>query len=459
MASPFWPRPLFRRASKASLPPSSPQQRTRRPSQARKLCFEQLEDRTMLSAPAPLTNVWQTPVNSQGNSTVSQLGDANLVSRTSSFLGGTFDGGVHVGGIEHTPVGSYGAEGHLNISGRAGLDWNTFLTAGAVAARYNEVLSQNYVEPTVFDQIVTFAPQSGTAVRYTSGGPSGTSFATTSPSYGFSSSLNFGLHAKLGAHFAVVDTVGGETSFGGDLHIPLASLNYNNDQQLKLFSLSLGSGISGIVANTLAGLSYGLSEYPIPTRLHMSFDAHNLDFTQTVWEQAIPGKLGPYADPSGAVNAASPFLASAGFQLGSLEEKFPTITVSSSSAQADGSLTASADVNVADLNLQLGVLASSILGEPPVATTFEIKVAGTKLEFTPISFQFSPALDIGQSARIVPINYLTYHFQDTTAHNPMNVDVFLNGVDQGVVSSVRYRPGIDTEGVRFQGTPIRVVPS
>ena len=138
---------------------------------------------------------------------------------------------------------------------------------------------------------------------------------------------------------------------------------------------------------------------------------------------------------------------------------FLVLAIISSSAQADGSLTASADVNVADLNLQLGVLASSILGEPPVATTFEIKVAGTKLEFTPISFQFSPALDIGQSARIVPINYLTYHFQDTTAHNPMNVDVFLNGVDQGVVSSVRYRPGIDTVGVRFQGTPIRVVPS
>jgi hypothetical protein len=134
--------------------------------------------------------------------------------------------------------------------------------------------------------------------------------------------------------------------------------------------------------------------------------------------------------------------------------------VGSSSPQADGSLTSSADVNVADLNLQMGALASSILGLPPAATTFEVKVAtGVKLDFTPVSFQLSPALDIGQSARIVPINYLTYNFQDPATGNPMNVDVLLNGVDQGPVSSIRYRPGIDSLGVQFfHGNRIKVVP-
>src|SRR5262249_50871944 len=154
-------------------------------------------------------------------------------------------------------------------------------------------------------------------------------------------------------------------SFGGDLNVPLFSLNDNNDQQLKLFGIPLSSGLSGIVANQVVGVNYGLTENPIPTRLHLSFDAHNLDFKQTLWEQVIPTKVGPYID------SITPFLQSAGVELGSLEEKFPNITVNSSNPQADGSLTASTDVNVTDLNLEMGALASEILDLPPVATTFQ----------------------------------------------------------------------------------------
>src|SRR5262249_1746711 len=142
-----------------------------------------------------------------------------------------------------------------------------------------------------------------------------------------------------------------------------------------------------------------------------------------------------------------------GLELGSLEEKFPTFTVGSSSPQADGSLTASTDVNVADLNLEMGPLAAPILGPlGPIASladTFQIKVGDAKLELTPLSFQLSPALDIGQTARIVPTNWLTYNFQDPSTGNPLSVDVLLNGVDQGLVTSIRYRPGIDTLGVQF----------
>ena len=42
------------------------------------------------------------------------------------------------------------------------------------------------------------------------------------------------------------------TSFGGNVSIPLFSLNNNNDQQLKIFDLPVTSGISGGVANAVA---------------------------------------------------------------------------------------------------------------------------------------------------------------------------------------------------------------
>src|SRR5262249_36007352 len=122
MASAHWFGKLFRRTPQASAERRSPGQAGHR-GRAAKLCLELLEERTLLTAPAPFNHVFT------GNG--SQLGDSSLVSTTyGSFLGASFSGGASVGGIEHTFVGDFGAEGHLNISGTAGLDWDTYLTSG-----------------------------------------------------------------------------------------------------------------------------------------------------------------------------------------------------------------------------------------------------------------------------------------------------------------------------------------
>jgi hypothetical protein len=201
--------------------------------------LELLEDRTVPSAPAPFTSLF--------SGSAGQLGYNQTAGSVSTFLGDTFDKSASVGHISHTIAGSYGAEGNLDISGRAGIQFDASVNSGSVAAQFNETLNQNYVEPTMFNQVVNFAPGSGTGATYVSSGANGTGFSTTSPSVGASASLELGLHTTLGAHFALVDTFGGETSFGGNLSIPLFSFNHNNDQQLKLFSRLLKNDLTGMV--------------------------------------------------------------------------------------------------------------------------------------------------------------------------------------------------------------------
>src|SRR5262249_20386761 len=138
-----------------------------------------------------------------------QLGYAQSAGSISTFLGDTFDGKASAGHIYHNLLGSFGAEGHLDIGGMAGIQFAASVDSGTVDARFNEILNQDYVEPTMFGQVVNFAPGSGTSVRYLSSGSNGTGFSTTSPSVGASASLELGLHATLGAHFALFDTVGG----------------------------------------------------------------------------------------------------------------------------------------------------------------------------------------------------------------------------------------------------------
>jgi hypothetical protein len=431
--------------------------------------IELLEDRSLPSAAAPFTSLF--------SGSAGQLGYSQTAGSTSTFLGGTFDGKASVGKIHHTLAGSFGAEGHLEISGRAGVQFDASIDSGSVATQFNETLNQNYVEPTMFGQVVNFAADSGTAVTYATAGSNGSGFSTTSPSVGASASLELGLHTTLGAQFALFDTVGGETSFGGDLSIPLFSFNQNNDQQLKLFNVSVSSGLSGQLVNGLAGLNVPLLDEPVPTRLHVSIENHNLDFTQSVFLEAYPppAQLTPQALTleGQPVNAVTELLGganantlknsfAAGIELGSLEEKVPQITLASSGVQPDGSLLASTAVNVADLNLEMGPLAGLLLGQPALEglSTFRIRLTpGVHVDLTPISFQLTPALDIGQTASIAPVNTLTYQFYDASTGNLLSPDVVLNGQDQGHTNTISFRPGIDTLGVRYEGTPIRVVPT
>jgi uncharacterized repeat protein (TIGR01451 family) len=432
--------------------------------------IESLEDRSLPSSPNPVTSLF--------SGSGGQLGYDQTAGSVSTFLGDSFDKKSSSGKIVHNLLGSFGAEGHLEISGTAGIQYDASVNSGTVAAQFKETLNQNYVEPTTLKQVVNFAPGSGTGATYLSSGSNATGFSTTSPSVGASASLDLGLHTTLGAHFALFGTFGGETSFGGDLSIPLFSFNQNNDQQVKIFSLPVTSGISGIVTSNLASLDYPLTADPVPLRLHAAFDAHNLDFTQTVLLQAYPpppelkplpyykwlGVAGLLQDLSFAGQNGLKNSVAAGVELGSLEEKVPQITLASSGVRPDGSLQASTSANVADLNLELGPLASVLmpaLGPAALGlTTVRVNLTpGVHVDFTPISFQLSPALGIGQTASIVPVNTLTYQFEDADTGNPMSPDVFLNGVDQGPTGSISFHPGIDTLGVKFEGTAIKVVPT
>src|SRR5262245_53230714 len=184
-----------------------------------RLRIESLEDRTVPTAPSPFSHTF--------DGSGSQLGNGQLINTSSAFLGTSFDAGASVGHIHHNIFGSFGAEGHLDISGKAGLNVSATIDSGNVAARFNQTLNQGYDEPTMFGEVVNFAPATGTSVTYLTGGADGTGFTTTSPTVGASASLELGLHADVGARLAVFHTVGGSASFGGKVSVPLFSFNQN----------------------------------------------------------------------------------------------------------------------------------------------------------------------------------------------------------------------------------------
>src|SRR5262245_55563839 len=259
--------------------PSATERKNRR-HRSTELRLELLEERTLLSAPDPVASLWKT------DEGISQLGNAQTTDTASAFLGSIFEGGASVGKIRSTILGKFGATGHLDISGKAGVQLEASVNSGTVAAQFNQTLRQDYVEPTMFGEMVTFSPASGTGVSYSTSGNNPTSFSTTSPSFGASASLELGLHAELGAKIAVFDTVGGDTSFGGELSLPLFSFNQNNDRQVKLFDVPVTSGVTGQVMNGILGLNVPIAAEPVPTRIHVSFENHDLEFLQRVFLEA-----------------------------------------------------------------------------------------------------------------------------------------------------------------------------
>src|SRR5262249_28054973 len=150
-------------------------------------------------------------------------------------------------------------------------------------------------------------------------------------------------------------------------------------------SLPVTSGLTGALVNGFAGASLPLVDDPVPLRLHAIFENPNLDFNQLIFLEAYPPP--PEVEPTfdsplqsagaSALNILKNSV-TAGVELGSLEEKVPQITVSSSSLQPDGSLRASTSVNVADLNLEMGPLAGIHMPAlAPVAedlSTFRIRL-------------------------------------------------------------------------------------
>ena len=414
------------------------------------LCVEGLEDRMLLSAPAP------APLDNLAPTTTNQSGQVS----GSYFLGGSFaTGDQSVGSISSTAVGDFGAELNLNLSGQVGVNLGySASTGGQVTAAYTGVsLQQNYAEPTQFNQQVNFTPQN-TNVSYGTG-----SFSTMGPSVSASASLVANVAGSIGGTFAFFKSVSGGSSFSTNINQPLfnvgiGSTGSSNGNGLGLTLGVLGQDISSPV-NALAGspsLSFSANpagpEIPVYISGSVSgstnpFGAHeslSLGFGEGEGNEAVGGSV----------------------SLGSADQYIPDLTLGSSNLQSGGVLTDSEQGNLADLNIQAGPVVGALLaagGFPGgalagLAGADTISVGPASVTFTPISFQVGPNLTLAQTSTVTPTSQLTYTFTDT-ALQPMNVDVVKNGQDLGLVSSVTFSPGQDNVSVKFAGTPIRVTPS
>jgi SdrD B-like domain/Bacterial Ig-like domain (group 3)/Domain of unknown function DUF11 len=401
--------------------------RTARRAKPLLLCLETLEDRTLLSAPAPYT------IPEFSESGASQFGGGQSSYSDSVFLGGNFDVNAQVGGI----VDGFGAEAHFALTGKAGLVASYNVSAGSVDATYNDLtLVQNYVEPTQFNQQVYFTPQN-TSVSYGAG-----SFSTTSPSAGAGIGLLADVTGSVGAHVAFAGfTAGGDTNFSGSVDQSLISFDTQTGVQI------LGLPLSGDLGPLSGGAGlFVYKEVPIPggLKLGVTVSSDTAGLYETL-DLVIGFKEGSKTSPSvsGSVNLAN------------ASQTLPSIELTSDSLQGDGVLTASDKSTFADLTVQLGPLIAALLGEPgfgALASTDTIAVGPFYLSGTPVSFQLGPNLSFAQTGTVTPTNQLTYSFSDT-------VDVMKNGTDLGAVDSVSFTPGVDTIGIGFTGDPITVTPT
>jgi uncharacterized repeat protein (TIGR01451 family) len=412
--------------------------------------IEALEDRTLPSTIAGVNQTFQ-------QTCVQQFNNQSL----NTFLGASFNQSASFGSISSTIAGDFGAEVNMAISGKAGLDLNFTGTGGQVNSNYNATLSQGFADPTNFGQIVSFNP-SNTFVNVNSG-----NFSTTTPSFGYGASVDLGLSGNIGGQFAVFSTTGGSFSFGGNLKIPLFSVNENNSGAVNLLGLPLvgaspGLGLNSTLQALVGGIEnfvlgyeakYGLSIDP-PVQLALKFSTPQaLTFLQDLQLQlGVPQQLGPYKVPK----KLQGFTINAGLDLGSLEEEAPQVSLNSSTLQSGGALSSTGEGTVAQMSLQVGALAGLLLGIPPaLADTDTINLGPVTVSFTPLSFQLQPTLYASQTATITPENALTYNFSSP-------VVVFLDGSPYNggnPVSQVTFTPGKDTLGIKFEGAPITVTPT
>ena len=410
------------------------------------LCLERLEERMVLSAPDPVSlNTVTVDPTSQGGQVSGNY-----------FLGGNFDtGNQSVGSIASTPVGDFGAELNLNLSGQVGVNLGySASTGGQIGSTYTDVqLQQNYSEPTQFSQQVNFTPQN-TNVSYGTG-----AFSTMGPSVSASASLVANVAGSVGGTFAFFKSVGGTSSFSTNINQPL---------------FNVGIGSSG---NDL-GLTLGVLGQDISNPVNDLASAPSLSFSANPAGPEIPiyvsGSLSGSTSPFGAHESLSLGVGEGegdeavggSISLGSADQYIPDLSLGSTSLQNGGVLTDSEQGNLADLNIQAGPVVGALLaaeGFPAaplagLAGSDTLSVGSASVTFTPISFQVGPNLTLAQTSTVTPTSQLTYSFTDS-ASQPMNVDVTKNGHDLGMVSSVTFSPGVDNVSVKFAGTPITVTPT
>src|SRR5262249_26833174 len=115
-----------------------------------RLSLEALEERSLLSAPGLFT---------LGQFKESGAGQFDCPSHYShsALLGGDFNVNpdINIGDV----ASGFGAQLHFLMAGKAGVNAHYDVGTGTVDAEYDNVrLNQNYIEPTQFNQQVTFSP-------------------------------------------------------------------------------------------------------------------------------------------------------------------------------------------------------------------------------------------------------------------------------------------------------------
>jgi hypothetical protein len=369
--------------------------------------LEKLEDRTLLSAPAPYTFL-----GAGGGTTISatqgQFGSGGTVSG-SGFSGIQNKSWNPSGGsISTGPLGNkWGAQGFLNLNVNAlGVNYSASASGGNVTSTYNNVtLQQGYGnDPTAFGQQVSFTPQN-TNVSYGGG-----SVNTSSPS------LSAGVNLEVNMDGSVGGTAAG---FGGSVS-GSAPFSLNVDPSLLNVTFGNSNGTGGLTNLSIVGLN--LSN----TLNYVVSGASFADFQQQLLEEPpyfVAGQAQATTNPAGLQYVLSTGLgevdpgeklstkkggggfASGGQVVSSLATislTAPEIASSGNNLQGGGVVNGTSEGQILNMSLTPGAVLG--LGND------NYSVGALSITFTLFNYTISESLDIQQSATVTPVNTLTYNF-------------------------------------------------
>jgi hypothetical protein len=410
------------------------------------LALEPLEDRLTPSAPGVVSLSGDDYFHVSGDQF--KLPDGATDIHGSAFLGGNFNVGSSFGQIVDAGIlGQYGAQAAFNLNGHVGLDVGYFANDGTVKASYGSVsLQQNFTDPTQVNQEVNFTPQN-TSVSYQDG-----TFQTVSPNAGVYETPDVNINGSASGAIAFGGVASASTSFSGTLHPdpPLVAFTTHDGLQILGQSLSLqrNGNVFGVAVSGQVGVPQPSVEIPITIAPGVEI---KIEVSPNDTDTGLKEEFKMDAGIEGT---------DAEISLGEAHQGFPSIDLNSTDLQDQGVLTASQSATIADLSLQMGPLAASLLGLPEASalltsTTINLLDGMATLEFTPVSFQLTPSLDVAQTGTVTPTNQLTYNFSSP-------VVVTLDGQVQNggnPESAVTFTPGVDTLGVGFTGSTIAVTPT
>jgi hypothetical protein len=383
--------------------------------------FQELELRSLLTTVTPSESTASFSVTNH-----SQFGSGNaLVSSGDYFLGAqNFDTGTQtVGGYldPSPPGGKTGVQASVDLNGTAGLDLGYSINSGSISAAYNSNLSQSFDDPTALGTV----PIDTSGTTLTNG-----TLSTQSPSVGVYADADVQLGGSVNVNASAFgDSSSGNLPINASLDQELFSLNRNNDQTLKVM------GEPDTVSHTF---SVPVSETP----------PISIDTTVSTTNQPLG------ASQSMSVSLSKDY-ASLSANLGTASESVPVVQLNASQNGSNPALSASTtdgpDTQLANLQVQMGVLASAALNLPPAATAVTVSAGPGYVTMTPLSFQLGPTVYAHQSVSVTPVETITYNFDH-------QVWVSLNNAPAAPMSQVTFTPG-EPLSIKFDGTPIHVTPT